>query len=39
MNPLLATALAFLAGAVAGVITGLLHTKARSTGCWPVSSR
>ncbi|WP_431711694.1 ABC transporter permease [Glutamicibacter uratoxydans] len=32
MNPFLATALAFLIGAVAGVITGLLHTKGKIDG-------
>ncbi|GAA2945130.1 ABC transporter permease [Glutamicibacter bergerei] len=32
MNPWLATALAFLAGMVAGAITGLLHTKGKIDG-------
>lgn len=32
MNPLLATVLAFFAGMVAGVITGLLHTKGKIDG-------
>lgn len=32
MSPLLATGLALLAGAVAGVVTGLLHTKGKING-------
>jgi putative ABC transport system permease protein len=32
MPPVLATALAFLAGAAAGIVTGLLHTKGRING-------
>ena len=32
MNPWLATVLAFFAGMVAGVITGLLHTKGKIDG-------